>query len=200
MENPTKSITQLELERQVLKILQDDGNKTIRELSDLLLTNYYTVRKAVSDLFDEQKIKVVAIEKRSRVFGLSDSLRAKDTIPYITNILTRTQHKVTDLLAAVGNENDLQAVRAVKEMPEIIARLMEVANKASHGFAVGNSLEQIRENIQENFLILKNASSVYEQILNDPRFWTPKYLAEFVDDADYSYIDIQKANEYYDRD
>jgi hypothetical protein len=156
---------------------------SLKELASSLELGYYTVREATYNLLQEGKIVITGSDKRTRIYGLSASERIKDTLPYITNILTRQQYKVVSILAAVGNEEEMAAVGAVKSMPEL--------------FDVNKKLDELKSEMQQSFLAIKNASFILEQVLNDPRCWSPQHLKEFVDDPDYIYIDIVKAVEHY---
>lgn len=192
-----KSAYRLEQERKALETFQDKGQLTIQDLADLHDVNYYTARELINDLFQSKKLHVVGQKQRTKIYGLAHN-EESDTIPYLSNLLTRTQQKVVGLLAYVSNEDKMQAVSSVKYLPELITKIMSIANQAEHGFPVGKDLEALRKQAQEHYLIIKNTANLYEQILEDARFWTPKYLKDFVNDPAYNYPDIVKAKEYYD--
>lgn len=193
-----KSLSRLEREANVLKELQMNGDSTIQELAAKFEVNYYTIREVVYDLFQQQKIKVTGQQHRTKIYGISDPGADKQTLPYLSNLLSRTHEKIVALLAPVGREDQMTGVYATKRLPKHVVTILHLANQASHGFPVGKDLEKLRAEIQEDYLKTKNVANIYEQILEDVTIWTPKYLKEFVDDPDYHYPDIVKAKEYYD--
>lgn len=189
------------IEREVIDFLKHTPS-SIKGIEDGLGHNYYTIRPIVNDLLERGIITVAGYQDRHRIFSYvvgSDGL-PQDRIPRITDLLVKKSSKITDILAAVGNEDDMMSVLAAKNLPRHVVQLLIAANFASHGQDVGFRLERVREQMQKDFLYLKNAAHLYEQILKEPRFWDNKFLSEMTQDPDYNYVVIQRASDHYERD
>jgi hypothetical protein len=96
---------------------------------------------------------------------------------------------------AVGKEDELAATKAVKRIPTHITNIFHCANFAAHGQDIRFRLDKLREAMQRDMLLIKNAESMLEQMLDDPHFWDVEFLAKMVDDPDYNFMVVSKAKE-----
>jgi predicted transcriptional regulator len=194
---PTKY--RLSQEKQVIEALQTEEKTTERSANDLGW-NYYTVRTILDDLLERGIVKVTGRNGRARVFGYNTgATELNDTIPRFIDVVNRTNYKFIYAIEGVGREDGLRSVEAAKRIPAHVTNLMYAANLASHGQDVNFRLDNIREALQRDMLYLKNAMSMLEQILDEPRFWEPEYLAKMADDPDYNFMAVSKAKELLDQ-
>lgn len=195
----SKSLSRVDQEQKILDLLHEDSY-SITRISEITGYNYYTVRNIISDMFVAGNVKLVGTKDKHKLYTYNvDSKSYEDRIPRFTDILTKQSSKVIFILSAVGHEQELKSTQAAMNLPKFVVKLMIAANVASHGMNINTRLETIREDMQQSYLYLKNMCHLYEQILQEPRFWEPRYLKTMADDPDFIYPDIQKASDYYEK-
>jgi predicted ArsR family transcriptional regulator len=188
------SATKLQHEREVLSVLQK-GHATMKAIEQETGLNYYTVRRQCEDLQKRGIINVVDYIERNRVYAYNVDPTKADTIPRFTDVVNQRTVKYIFAISAVGDEDGMAAVKAMKRLPAHVVNLFIAANHAHHGQDVEFRLDRLREALQRDMLLIKNAESMIEQILTEPRFWEPEYLAKMVDDPDYNFVALTQAKE-----
>lgn len=195
----SKTLHTLNLERNILNHLEKTPC-SISSISDDLGIQYYTARRIVNDLYERGLIKVVQTIDRHKVYGFNlDSDVEHEFIPRILDSINKNSVKAIYMLEAVGHEQSMKSTQAACRLPKHVVDLMITANFAAHGQDVSFRLDRIREALQKDYLYLKNAASIYEQLLKEPRFWATKALAEMTDDADYNYQVVQQAYDFLEQ-
>lgn len=193
------SAYRLQQEKVVIDIIIDNPT-TIAGIAEQTGLQYYTVRRVIDDLLSRGIVKVVGHQEKARLFLYNlENEERHDFIPRLTDVVAKNNVKAIYILEAVGKEMEMQATQAVMRMPRHIANLMIAANFASHGQDVNFRLDRIRAAMQKDMLFIKNNLSLYEQILSEPRFWDPNYIADMTKDQDYNYLEVQKAVDYYEQ-
>lgn len=193
-----KHSTTIALERQIVELLKQNP-MSMASLQNKTGYKYYSIRRIVSDLADRGVIRVVDTVDKTRIYGFNlDSGYEKDTLPRLIQLITKESTKVIFLIEATGQEDGMRAVRAAKNIVRHTVDLMAAAISAANGADVNFVLNTIRKDMQDDMLYLRNTQSLYEQILKEPRFWNPKFLADFVDDADFNAHAVLQAQAYYE--
>jgi hypothetical protein len=192
---PSKSVEQTAT---IIKLLELE-DLTIAELADKSGLNYYTVRNRVNDLMLTGKAQLSAIKDRARVYTLANNTVPEEYIPYITSLISRKRHKAIDLLSQVGHEEEMKSLQACREIPEIVTRLLHLAILSSHSMEIDKPLNDLKQQVNRNVLSIRNASSTYEQMLADSRWWDSKELKKMVNDTEFLTEEITRAFDYYEK-
>lgn len=194
-----KHTSTIALEREIVALLQENP-MTIDGLQQKTGVQYYTVRRIVNDLSVRGVVRAVGSIDRHRLYGYNlDSAYEKDTIPRLVQLVTKQSTKAIFLIEATGQEDGMRAVRAAKNIVRHTVDLMAAAISAANGADVNFVLNTIRKDMQDDMLYLKNTQSLYEQILKEPRFWNPKFLADFVEDSDFNAHAVLLAQNHYEQ-
>lgn len=171
--------------------------KSISALSDDLGIQYYTVRRVIADLNKRNIIKVEDVVDRNTIYAYDGDERAHDYIPRFVDVVQRVSYKVVGLLEYIGNEHQMRSTKANVNLIKHITNLMRLSLEADQGIPVGDSLDKARTEISKDYLYLQNTAKIYEQILQEPRFWDAPSLAKMVHDPDFNPEIILKGWEYY---
>lgn len=192
-----KTNLQLAKETRVRDSLKEDA-KTIQAIADETGFGYYTIRRVVQEMLEREELVVTGVVDRSTLYSLNKNFE-NSAIPYLTDIVSRRSYKAIDLLSLVGRERSINSSLAAGNIVKHVTRLMDTANYASHGMDVKEKLDRIRDDMQRDFIYLKNVSGFYEQILNEASFWSQKHLADMVKDDDFIYADVARAVDYFEK-
>lgn len=183
-------------ERSIIESLKQMP-KTMYGLSDELGIQYYTVRRIISDLVERKVVEVDSVVDRHTVYRYNGNETMQDHIPRVVDIINKNSHKVTSMLEATGKEHKIMSTKAAMRLIHHVSNLMRLAVQADHGQNINTDLDKIKERMSRDMLILQNSVKVYQQIIQDPRFWEHNTLAKMVSDPDFNTQQILEAWEYF---
>lgn len=167
---------------------------SINELSKELKVNYYSIRNAILHLENVGSVKAMTGSKRNTPYMAINSSGPNRIIPTVHT--TNGATKLHNVVAMHENPRPSAAV-AVIELPKNVTRLFKVAEKLHNHQPIGTSLTNIRHEMEQSLIALQNAVNVYQQILDNPRVWSPELLAKFPDDIEFNPDVVQKAYDFY---
>lgn len=196
MGNLSQNSTKLAFEKQIVEFVKEHPS-SLNQIAEHLDLNYYTCRNYVTELNARNVLKIVGMVDRHRIYGFNGDEDKVEFIPRVTDLVKKHAIKVHELLAIRGRENDMKAIESVRLLPLYVAQLLSYAQLAYAGQDVKFSLSLTREQMQKQYIYMRNMTSLYDQILSDPRFWNPDHLSEIPRDKDYDSIDVQETLKYY---
>lgn len=195
---PTRSTKFQEQIKSKILLCLENRPMTMAEIANEQRLNYHTVRKWVNVLKDEGYIRQVFNgNARDIKYTLGEDTNANGIIPIIT---TPTGKSKAHVLMTMMHTNapDTLAGKAISNLPQHIMRLMRAAERIyKDSVNLDHSIEMVRKDMLADREALSNFIDVYDQVLNNPKYWDPKLLSRFPLDAQWDESLLKSAIKHY---
>ncbi len=183
-----------EVERNIIEALKKRP-MTRQELAKECGINYYSVLKAINNLYLMDAVTSNGVRARNGKIALRENAEAMYTLPTITQ--NGKKLPLSNLLAHVGNEEKTVAYAAVTLLPRYVARILNLAGAAEEGIGIANDLRRIKKEMQGDRAALKRMLGIYEEIIDNDSIWDASALEALKQHPDYDPQLIESAYKYY---
>lgn len=163
---------------------------TIKEVSEKLGRNYFTVRGAMRSMQADGEIMTIGGAERSAKFTIGRDNNFRFAMPSILN--NGTKFKIIRILS-MSRRPDSAAAKALVNLPDHIALLMLAARELHKELPLSVDLMALERRMRKDLQALQNAARIYEAIVNNPKNWQDKSLSNYPNDSEWDDEAVLKA-------
>lgn len=195
----TASRFQTNVQSVVLQHLES-GPKSVKDIEKITKINYYSIRKAIVTLEAEGTVRPTGHAARNKKYMLGENPnQLANIIPTIND--GSSVHKAIVLLR-LRHSKKTQAEEAITSLPRSVARLFNLVLRLENGDPVPEmSIALLNKELIGHREALAKVLRIYDQLIDDSRFWDINYLSRMAKDYDFDPEEVQDAyNHYFKKD
>ncbi len=165
----------------ILKLLENAELSAV-DIANRTGINYHSVKKALRMLEDNRLVFTNPGQLRNAKYTIvTDNFN--NAIP---EFATAKGGKIkAHMLMAEYQNNRPRAAVSIVNLPRHIAKIFKHAERLKSGKTTTLGLQLTRAEVERDYEWIKQAESLYKQLLDSPRMWDEQFLVKFPDDDSY---------------